>query len=285
MNYELLFDKMNLWDEGRKSFYLFEKKRANDKAFSTGVDKALLAFDESVDAVKEALNSLSLESGDKLQELTLYVYLLRSEKTLEEYRKRDFEERIFYESMLDVTMAARRCFEHEGVYGIDEVYTGWSRKVLLLEIFRIGRLEFALVPSNYTCEIDGFTLEKGELSIGTHIPAYDKLTVENCEESYERARVFYKKHFGVERCFFTCASWMLHPWLKEDLGDSSAIVQFNSKYKVFEVVDDGVAPIVWVFKTKRENPNEYPEDTSIQRKLKARILEGRPFGYGVGVRL
>ena len=77
----------------------------------------------------------------------------------------------------------------------------------------------------------------------------------------------------------------MHPWLNEDLGQSSAIVRFNEKYKVFEVVDDGTSPIGWVFREKCENPADYPESTSIQRKLKARLLDGRPVGYGVGVRL
>lgn len=285
MDYTLLFDKINLWNEGRESFIRLEEKRNSDAIFKAEVDSILLSFDESIEALRTALGSFSEKSGEKLQEITLYVYLLRSEKTLAEYRKRGYDEEIFYESMLDITMAARRCSEREGVYGIDAVYTGWSRRVLLLEIFRLGRLEFELIPSKYAVEIDGYKLNVGEPCISTHIPAYDKLTEENCEESYERARVFYKKHFNIERCFFICISWFMHPWLNEDLGERSSIVKFNQRYNVFEVVDDGVAPIGWVFQTKRENPEDYPEDTSIQRALKARMLSGKPFGYGVGVRL
>jgi hypothetical protein len=286
MDYNILFDKIDLWDAGRKVFSLLDGKRKCDIGFANGVRDALLAFDESLDSFKEALAALLPISEVKEEELILYLYLIRSEKTLAEYNKRGMGEEVFYESMLDLTMAARRCYERGGIYGLDsKVYIGWSRRVLLMEIFRLGRLEFELIPSPYDTEINGHALKKGELCINTHIPAYCPLTEEACEDAYERARTFYKKHFGIERCFFICISWLMHPWLCEDIGESSSIVRFAKKYKIFEVVDDGIAPINWVFLKKCENPCDYPEDTTIRRKLKARILEGRPFGYGVGVRL
>ena len=286
MDYKILFDKIDLWDEGRKIFFTLEEKRGSDKAFANGVKSALLRFDESLEAFKEALFALVPKSGVKTEELILYLYLIRSEKTLSEYEKRGIDKEVFYDSMLDLTMAARRCYERDGVYGLDsKIYVGWSRRVLLLEIFRLGRLEFELMPSKYECEIDGHTLKRGDTCINTHIPAYCPLTEEACEDAYDRARIFYKRYFNVDKCFFICISWLMHPWLCEDLGESSAIVNFAKKYKIFEVVDDGVAPIEWVFLKKCEDPHDYPEDTTIRRMLKSRLIDGRACGFAVGVRL
>ena len=39
----------------------------------------------------------------------------------------------------------------------------------------------------------------------------------------------------------------------------------------------------WVFGGKKEDPNEYPENTSLQRKLKKYIIDGGKVGKASGL--
>ena len=41
----------------------------------------------------------------------------------------------------------------------------------------------------------------------------------------------------------------------------------------------------FVFPVIRENPEAYPEDTTIRREVKARLIRGEKIGIGYGIRL
>ena len=68
---------------------------------------------------------------------------------------------------------------------------------------------------------------------------------------------------------------MMEPRIRELLGDSSNIVAFQSKYLRFPRKSGGKAVYTFLFRANMDTRVEdLPEDTSLQRKVKALYLKG-----------
>jgi len=79
-----------------------------------------------------------------------------------------------------------------------------------------------------------------------------------------------------------CHSWLLSPQLKDFLPPHSNILRFQ---ELFELDPEGVPGndvLLWVFKNPKLPREEYPENTSLQRKLKQFFLNGGEFLEGTG---
>ena len=121
-------------------------------------------------------------------------------------------------------------------------------------------------------------LEKGTPVINIHIPQGEPLTWKACEESIERA----KKVWG-EDMPYVCHSWLLYPGLDEALGKKSNIREFRKHFKVLQT-DYKEREAEWrVFGKVLKNVAEYPEETSLQKKVKEYLLSGRVLGNGWGI--
>lgn len=285
MDFNYYFDRTGLWEEGRKSFWDIHKKLEAPE-FSTTLSEAFIAYDKGDEAFEAFMLPLIEKLGYPIEVLTAYFYIRISERTLEEYKARGYDEDIFYDTMNEIHISSRLGLDRHDVYGIPQSpERPWDRLLLDCKIFRFGRLQFEIFEAPADAEIDGKKISKGERCINTHIQGYSPLRDEECEAAYELAREFFKKHFGIETCFFFCHSWLLHPWLAECLSKSSGIVRFQSRYKIFEVEENAKETVHYVFFKKFDNPDLYPEDTTLQRLVKQRLIDGSPMGMGHGVRL
>lgn len=116
-----------------------------------------------------------------------------------------------------------------------------------------------------------------------HIPYGARLTKEACEDSYLRAKEIF------ERCYpeirfkgFHLFCWMLSPELRDILPAESGIIQFQDKYTVFPAKDNAVDAIMYAFSIKEQdvplvNIKELPEDNTLRRGIKKKLLEGTVF--------
>ncbi len=285
MDFEKLFDGMELADVGRKSFYELDSRRVNP-GFEQAITEAYEEYEKGDAQFGEYIAVFAEREKVAVEELNLYLYLLMCEKSLEVCREKGIDSGIFYDTIRDFSMKCRESLEKNGVYGIPQrIYRRWFRRYLGREIFRLGRLQFQIAGSIYDTEIDGIKISKGDKVLSVHIPGGEKLCEEACESSYERAREFFKKHFDMQTPVFFCYSWLVQPWLAEVLPESSLIVRFQSKYKIIDFVNDPGDMLLWVFPEKCENPQDYPENTALQKATKKRLLRGEIIGYGSGVRL
>ena len=140
------------------------------------------------------------------------------------------------------------------------------------------------VDENGRCMRDAIELDKNEyfirLPIGSaclsvHIPARGALTHEACEESYKRAKeLFSTLHPELKISAFRCHSWMMAPELKSILRPGSNLLDFQAPYLKYPCKTKGEDVYNFVFKTKPIAPAKLPEDTSLQRALKAIYLAG-----------
>lgn len=114
-----------------------------------------------------------------------------------------------------------------------------------------------------------------------HIPYGGRLTKEDCEDSYTRAKeVFERCYTEIKFKGFHLFCWMLSPDLRDILKPHSNIIEFQNKYTVFPAKDNAVDAIMYVYGIKEEdvrkvNIEDLPEGNSLQTGIKKKLLEGK----------
>ena len=184
----------------------------------------------------------------------------------------------------DIWTATMKAFprfiaEHRRSYGYDgfDRYE-WTVRQAGARLFRLGELEFELAEN-----------KPGQREIGVHVPSDIRLEPELLNDSLKQAEAFLQEYFpdwaDLPR---SCESWLLSPVLKELLPPDSRILRFQAAFDLREVLPEDDAALEWVFHVaqgQREGLDitKLPEDTSLQRKMKALLLSGRKPGAGEGV--
>lgn len=146
--------------------------------------------------------------------------------------------------------------------------------------YSLGRLDFnrvVIALSNGAC---GYALN-------THIPATGPLDPAACDESFDRARTFFARHFPEEpAAFFTCSSWLLDPQLAEYLPASSNLVRFQRRFRLLprDPTHDSrsdEAILRFVFDRPADGRgaapevlDELPQDTTLHRSYVAHLRSG-----------
>ncbi len=171
-----------------------------------------------------------------------------------------------------------KCFtrfveEHKasyGVYGFDRDF--WTGRQLSLQLFRLGELEYEKVEE-----------KNGERYISIHIPSDAILDSEKIKGSLSSAKTFFEKQVpSWDKVPYKCCSWLLSPALKELLGENSRILKFQEMFTVEEVYKDSREFMEWVFKRRDIPLEDLPEETSLQKNMKAHLLSGGWVGEGMG---
>ena len=188
----------------------------------------------------------------------------------EECRGLGLTEEIYYATMGCFSRFVREHMESYGRYGFDRGF--WTVRQISCRLFRIGELEYELT-----------TLE-GEKAVSLHIPSDAKLRKGLLEDSLSAAREVIGKAFpDYKDSVMFCHSWLLSPTLKELLPPASNILTFQSFFEIQPLPNANEDVLLWVFKNPELPPEQYPQDTSLQRKLKKYLLEGGTFLDAKGI--
>ena len=150
------------------------------------------------------------------------------------------------------------------------VWGWWFPRQLSLQEFRVGCLEYEFV-------------ELEEKMISIHIPSDANLEEKTIQKSlndfFEFRKMFFPEWVNIQ---MYCNSWLLSPALKELLDEDSRILNFQ-KFFVVESIDYEKQSIFqWVFPGYTEASDDLPEDTSLQRRMKKYLLEGKKVGSAKG---
>ena len=187
-----------------------------------------------------------------------------------EYVRRGIPEEIYLSTMGCFPRFVREHMESFGKYGFDRWW--WTGRQTSLRLFRIGTLEYELGAND------------ADKWISVHIPSDADLSDDAVDNSLISARAFLKKYFpDYGSAEFHCHSWLLSPALGELLPATSRINRFRSRFELLglEENDDGFK--LWVFKDQSLPIEALPENTSLQRAMKAHLLRGGKVGAGRGI--
>lgn len=187
-----------------------------------------------------------------------------------EFHALGFPESVYYDTMGCFSRFVREHRESYGCYGFDRGF--WTVRQISCRLFRIGQLEYELAALD------------GKPAISLHIPTDVRLELPLLRSSYLEARNLINAAFPEYRdAPVFCDSWLLSPTLEALLPENSRILQFQRSFRRTSLSDTAQGYVQWVFKNPRLTVAQYPEDTSLQRKLKAFLLEGGTFVSAKGI--
>ncbi len=175
-----------------------------------------------------------------------------------------------------------RCYprfisEYRRSYGRDGFDRGeWTVRQAGCRLFRIGELEYELLERD------------GKRFVSIHIPSDTRLEAGLLNDSVRQAKAFLGDFYPEwQELPMICGSWLLSPALKDLLPPESRIRRFQDAFDLTEEDPDDRAALEWVFHVAEKQQDsvkieELPEETSLQRKMKAMLLAGKKPGSATG---
>lgn len=198
------------------------------------------------------------------------------------YDENEIPEEIFFDTMKDVSCKTRECKEVTGKIGVSSI---WFFLHFNFVYFALGRLQFCIDSYGFKeYSFDSFKIKKGDKVYSCHIPSGERLTVEDCMESFDKA---YKFFDGGDVIPIVCASWLLFPpYIERVFKKDSNLWRFAKLFDITETSETGrnFADCERVFGKSFEGTTEgFPRDTSLQRAFIDYIDSGDDFGCGIGI--
>ena len=125
----------------------------------------------------------------------------------------------------------------------------------------------------------------GDHFVSVHIPRNSKIDDENRHRSYDAAKVLFAELYPeFHPVMMHGATWIFDPKIEEILGERSNLVGFKHDFSCYPIVSPGTEVVRFVFFGKYSAPEEYPEDTRLQREVKSYLLAGNKIHAYGGVR-
>ena len=243
-----------------------------DKAFYCALDSFCPEGDITVEGY-----DIGCEDGVKNLLSALYM----CEEAARRHRALGIPEEITLDTLRDIVIWTNTWSSVKGELALFEL--DWLSLHLGAKIFRLGRLQFAYAAAKH--DIPAHGVKAGDPVIEVHIPEGGRLSPEACDESFARAREFFKKYFPHHdyKCF-TCHSWLLDPTLEKYLPEESAILAFGKRFSPVELGEVSYALIKYIFTwdTTRENIADKEARSSLAKAIKAATLAGEPFYEALG---
>ena len=228
------------------------------------------------------IDALAEETGVHLFTVHQLFLIYCAEETKARYEKAGYSEELYWDAMKDLKYKME---ETHQVYGVWGVYCGpWLSSFILLKCFCLGRLQFEILPSEFSYELAGHTLKPHESVVNVHLPSFGRLAHEDVLDAYSRAAKFFGHLFPDGAVWFHCETWMLYPQVNA-LLPAGNMKRFSEDFDIVHAcIDPNQDDRYRVFLLPPDVPvAEYPEKNTLQKNLKAWLLEGNTMGVGFGL--
>ena len=212
----------------------------------------------------------------------LNLYLNWALDTEKMYDRLGIPKEYFIDSMKDLSIWCEDYLSKYNTAGFKE--WDWCGRSLRLEVIRIGRLQFEPTTLKQLVIHNGETYQIGTPILDVHIPAGEPLDIDASLSSMSRAPQFFKTYFDRSFDLFHCHSWLLSPDLQKLLPEKSRIIRFNNLFTVYKTDNEERQAEERVFGFISDDPEVYPETTSLQRSVKEYLLAGNTVPMGSGIR-
>ncbi len=211
--------------------------------------------------------------------MALAVILKLAVDVKAKYDQAGIDEKIYYDTMSDIKIWCEKI----GNKGIIEY--GWLQNHVKFELFRLGRLQFQLYEcKNKTLLYKKLPFSYGDNLIYVHIPEGEKLSVDKCNESFYIAKEFFAEFFPDYKYeYYFCESWLLFEGNRDFMKDDSNIVKFMNLFEHCYSVKIDVQAIERIYGKRKMFKRNYAENTDLQRRAKAYMIQGKKLGIGIAV--
>ena len=243
-----------------------------EKVFSFATVEPFLQKMMQEETAESAYHELSeYLQEDKGNMKMLYCQLECARRTYETYKELQISDEIYIDTMKCFTRFAKECKKRNGSYFFDRGW--WTYRQISMRLFRIGALEYELCKTEDTA------------MISMHIPSDTDFKEAKVDNSLKEAKLFlhqYDPHY--DNAVFYCDSWLLSPALEQLLSQQSNILNFQKRFHITKVYPEPKDFLEWLFQCPEDVAYEnLPEHTSLQRKAKQWVLDGKSIGVAYGV--
>lgn len=187
-------------------------------------------------------------------------------KTWDRYQALGISRKVYLDTIDCFPRFVKEHMASFGTYGFDREW--WTVHQLSCLLFRLAPLEFELRKDD----------------VALHIPTGSDLDPAVVDASLaaieETIAAYFPRWKNLPR---TCHSWLLSPTMAELLPPDSRILQFARRFAVTLTGENNDDYLQWCYKRKDIPTQDLPEETSLQRNLKAKLLKGEPFLDARGV--
>ncbi len=273
-------DNSNAWSPQNSDTVNIIKKWYEKLGFPHEYDAEFASACEKI-KVSDAISIDTYDATASDGKRNLLSFLFLCENLNKKYKALGIDDAILLDTLGDIPIWTKTWSNVKG-----ELYLGelsWLKRHLSGKLFKLGRLQFCMAPSEH--DIPKYGIKQGDDVLEVHIPACGPLDIDECEKSIEAAKDFFAKHFpDYKYSCFTCHSWLLDPTLCEHLGNDSNIVRFG---KLFDVIDteqsDDIIKYVFEWDTTRLNMHALPCSSRLGEIVNKHIKSGGSFYCGLGV--
>ncbi len=222
------------------------------------------------------------QEGNDFSQKSLVLGIYMALDVYDEFKSAGYSDIFYYQNMRDIAIWNAAHEKKYGIPGLKEIM--WVGMSLKQKLYRIGRLQFEPYRLEQDILVCGKLFEKGTEVLNVHIPEDGRLDPSACDEAFQEAVEFYKERNYAGAETFICESWLLSPELKKIMDEKSNIIRFQERFHVYDVVYPFRQTEERVFGMILEDKSFYPENTSLQKLVKARLLEDpSDFGMGCGI--
>lgn len=171
----------------------------------------------------------------------------------------------------------KECFESDLIYrkynGVRISQMLWAVYFIRVRIIEIGRLQY---------EYDD--TEKNISIIKIHIPKGKKLDLIEVKDSIKESKNILKQIYNLDKTKYICNSWLLSNQIYNILDKNSNISLFRNLFDIKDGEDCVNDIMNFVYGINKCNDyKELSENTTLQKKIKAKLLNNHKFYLGLGV--
>ena len=207
----------------------------------------------------EELRAILGEDGDHMKILACMLYA--SAQIHDLYRARGISDEVYLATMGCYTRFLGETLQRTGRLDFDRWW--WTVRQAGFQLFRVGEMEYEIVRGEKETYID------------MHIPSDADFAPAAVDASLEMAGEFFARAFPeLAGCEYRCHSWLLARELREMLSPQSNILRFQERFEILSEDEGDTECIEWVFRRDGADFASLPENTSLQRKMKAHFLSG-----------
>ncbi len=239
---------------------------------------------DGIDEILDALTSLSEDIHVDKYTLHLLFFMYRAFPLRDEYIKRNLPLEVYWDSVTDLRAKLVECKEVKNVWG--SFVASWFNGFFIVDRFALGRLQYEMRKYDWDdYSKNGFAVGQGDMVFNVHIPSLGPLTVDSVMDSFKRAYNFFSDKLCGKPIVFQCSSWLLYLPHYDFLPKDSNILKFMDCFDIIRSKDNDVFGDRWrVFGKYTDFKNEdLPEDTSLRRAYKKRLMDGMKTGSGRGI--
>ena len=232
----------------------------------------------------KTISRIASDIGVSFNKASMFFLLYCAVLLRQEYKRKGLPESLFWDTLQDLRYKLLECYSLYKEWGT--FVPEWYRGFYLCERFALGRLQYEKSVFPYK-EYKGI-LKEGDRVYSCHIPSNGQLLETDVYLSLKKAYTFYQAELRNGILPIVCHSWLLYQPLETAFMNSRNILCFRNLFDVIENTADLKNGDFWrVFyrEFSLQSLNEIEPTTSLQKNLKAYLLDGGTLGEGYGVLL